>query len=384
MQPFLYKPLHQRVIRTLTSLAFFALLLILLACQPEDQIEQTTPTPIPPTGSVTATLEAGLTPTVTTSPTVNLTPPSPTFPATATATLIPTDAPPTATPLPTDTPGPYVHTIRSNEDCISIIRDYGHVDLDALQVFYQLNEIVGGRCLLPPEGQTVFVPRPTLSLGDVPTDVTLTPSPTFFLPQVAPEAFFNTSTYCVVEEDTLTSVALKNNTSNRVICELNPLPDGINCTGCDFSVSDVGSCPNPPLLSVGQCLFVPAATPTPLPTLPPSGSETPTPTPTHRAPTQVYPIPQSTVTGLVRLQWTSVGLLQQDEYYVVELNDQSSGAYYINATQNTFLDVPADYQPRDGATHTIAWSVSIQRLRPDGSGYDPIGGRTLDSLFYWE
>jgi hypothetical protein len=169
----------------------------------------------------------------------------------------------------------------------------------------------------------------------------------------------------------------------RQVCEFNPLPDGLDCRGCDFSQSDVGSCPNPPVLSVGQVLNVPAPTATPSPTSPPTGDETVTPTPTHRAPELVYPSGGVTMRGRVRLQWVSVGLLGPDEFYVVTLTDQSTGTLFNEATRDTFLQVPPEYVPTDGTTHGITWSVSVEQRLPDGL-FSPVGGRSIEAQFMWE
>jgi hypothetical protein len=323
------------------------------------------------------TLASTVTATPSASPTIALTPPSPTFPPSLTPTLPPTDAPPSETPLPTATPGPYEHRILQGDDCIAIVYQYGHVDLDVLNEFYALNNMTGG-CSLPGAGAVVLVPRPTGT--PLPPDVAEGPPP-----PTSPftGVYVAVGTYEVIEDDTITSVALKANTNVRQICELNPLPDGLDCRGCDFSESDVGFCPNPPVLSVGQVLKVPAATPTPSSTPPPTGDETATPTPTHRAPELVYPSGGITVSGPVRLQWVSVGLLQADEFYVVSLLDQTTGAPFNQATRGTYLDLPLEYVPTDGQVHSITWSVSVEKRQPDGL-FSPIGGRSIDAQFMWE
>ena len=211
-------------------------------------------------------------------------PPTATFPPTITPTLSPTVAPPSDTPLPTNTPGPFDHSIRAGDDCIAIVYQYGHVDLGVLEEFYNLNNMNGG-CNLPGAGTVVLVPRPTAS----PLPPELVNAPPTAVPFNNQAAIFQPGEICVEEGDTLTSLALKANTSLRRVCELNPLPDGLDCRGCDFSESDVGSCPNPPVLSLGQCFVIPGATFTPTATQPPTGDETATPTPTHRAPAVVFP-----------------------------------------------------------------------------------------------
>jgi hypothetical protein len=200
---------------------------------------------------------------------------------------------------------------------------------------------------------------------------------------ISNQIFLARGTYEVVEDDTITSVALKNNTSVRQICEFNPLPDGLDCRGCDFTESDVGFCPNPPVLSVGQMLNVPAPTATPSPTSPPTGDETATPTPTHRAPELVYPSGGISIHGPLRLQWVSVGLLQPDQLYVVTLSDQASGALFNEVTRDTFLQVPLEFVPTDGQAHSVVWSVTVEQRQADGL-LVPIGGRSIEAQFIWE
>jgi len=370
-------------------LGVMAFVLFIAACE-GDVDDSATPTPNEPTVAPSVTV----TPTVdpsdvpedaepSTTPTTNLTPPSPTFPPTVTPPATATPAPPTPTPGPTNTPGPYEHRVRTGDDCIGIVYQYGHLDLDVLQSFYDINPNLRGGCNLPPEGATVLVPRPTTQSGGVVTSDILPTLDSTVIPYPE-QGIFVPGEFCVeLEDETLTSIALKNDTSPRRICELNPLPDGLDCRGCDFSQTDVGFCPNPPLIVIGQCYTIPGATPTPTNTPPPSGDETATPTPTLRAPNLVYPSPGLTVSGLVRLQWASSGVLKPDEYYVVNLTDETAGTFFIEATRATSLDVPAEFAPQDGQPHQIVWSVSIQRQTEDGL-FVEIGGRSPDYNFTWE
>jgi hypothetical protein len=363
--------------------------LLIAAC--DDLTDDQTPTAPTPTVASTATitLTPSASPSALPSPsafplvseTVQLTPPTATFPPTLTPTASGTPEPPTLTPSATFTPGPYEHTVRAGDDCIAIVYQYGHVDLDVLQEFYQLNNM-GNNCLLPGPGAVVRVPRPTPKPGEEGVvQVGEVPEGPIFPPNAQP--IFAQATYCVVQDDTLTSIALKNDTSLRKVCELNPLPNGLDCRGCDFSQSDVGYCPNPPLLSVGQCFIVPGPTPTASGTPLPTGNETATPTPTHRAPDVVYPQNGLTVSGVVRLQWVSVGRLQPGEFYVVNLTDETAGVLFIDATRDTYIEIPQDYIPRDGQPHQITWWVSVQIQGQDGL-FVPSGGRTPDYRFVWE
>jgi hypothetical protein len=356
---------------------------LMLACQPDEDIPPATPTPIQPSPAFTASPspspslspEPGITPSP--SPTVITGPASPTFPPTLTPSLTASPEPPTNTPAPTNTPGPYEHSIRPGDDCIAIVYQYGHVSLDVLNEFYRLNNM-NGQCFLPSAGSRVLVPRPTFDPNNPGSIQAVAAAGTPIGP-----AILAIATYCAVPDDTLTSIALKNSTSNRKICELNPLPDGLDCRGCDFSQSDVGSCPNPPLLREGQCVNVPAPTPFPTSTATPNGQETLTPTPTHRPPMGVYPLDGSRVQGPVGLQWAGVGRLAENEFYVVNLRDETTGAVWLTATQSTYVSIPAEYQPGDAAGHTIVWSVSVQARQADGL-FIPLGAPAAEYRFIWE
>lgn len=371
------------------------LLAVFLAACSQNRDDDREPTVVEPTvmssatasPSPTATLNVtptntleGVTPTLGDSPTPGATSTlRATFPPTLTPSFTPSPAPPTGSPTPTATPGPFEHSIRQGDDCISIVYQYGHVDLDVLQMFYSLNNMQG--CSLPGAGNVVFVPRPTAI--SVVVDPNASPLPTYNPAIGDPSQYVAIGQYCVVDDDTLTSIALKNDTTLRRICEMNPLPNGLDCSGCDFSQTDVGFCPRPPVVSIGQCLNVPGSTPTPTATASPSGNETPTPTPTHRAPNVVAPQNGVTVNGTVLLQWVSIGRLSQNEYYVVQAIDETTGKTFNDSTRSTSIMLPSDFLAADGQSHSIVWSVSVQVLNEQGL-FIPIGGRTSDYRFTWE
>jgi hypothetical protein len=204
-------------------------------------------------------------------------------------------------------------------------------------------------------------------------------------PHITPAsgAFWSPATICAVEGDTLTSLALKAGTTNKEMCELNPPPNGINCSGCDFSQSDVGSCPRPPVIGEGQCLIIVGPTPTLMPTPTPSGSETPTPTPTLRAPEVVNPRNGATISGVVRLHWVSIGVLAENQYYVVHVRNETAGTDFFQQTQATSVEIPADFFASSGQPQNVVWYVSIEAL-DSGGLLIPIGGRTADYRFTWQ
>jgi LysM repeat protein len=308
--------------------------------------------------------------------------PSPTIPPTVT----PMDSPPppaaTGTATPTETPGPYEHVIQAGDTCLGIAYEYGHLSPDVKRAIEKLNGMADCS-ILPGPGNTILIPRPTPTATPVGADLTQTAVATSMPPQVTLEVApsFAIRTYVVQSGDTLSSIAILSDSSLQQVCELNPLPNGIDCGGCQWQSPNC-CCPNPPVLSAGKELNVPAPTPTPTPTPTLTGSETPTSTPTHSAPQMIYPADGSTVTGPVRLTWLSVGVLAEDEYYLVTLRDETTGATFNADTRQLSLDIPAAYLPADGQAHTFAWGVSVARLGNDGLFY-PLGSALPEQRFAW-
>jgi hypothetical protein len=305
----------------------------------------------------------------------------PTLPPTITPSDTPPPPPPTGSPTPPPTPGPYEHVIQPGEDCIGIAYQYGHLDLAVIGLIQSMNNI---QCSSLHVGATILVPRPTPTVTPVGADLTQTAVATAAPPNatLVSGPSFSLQTYVVQEGDTLSSIAIKADSSLRQICELNPLPDGIDCGGCSWDTANC-CCPNPPVLSEGQQINVPAPPPTPTYTPTFTGSETPTFTPTHNAPQPVFPTAGSTVKGPVRLTWLSVGVLVDREYYLVMLRDDTTGTTFSASTRQLSLDIPTDYLPSDGQSHTFAWQVVVVRLGDDGLYY-PQGTTLPEQRFVWE
>jgi hypothetical protein len=305
---------------------------------------------------------------------------APTIPPTITPSDTPPPPPPTGSPTPTDTPGPFEHVIQSGEDCIGIAYNYGHFSLSVLSLIESLNNI---QCTSLITGSTILVPRPTPTITPVGADLTQTAVATAAPPRVTLAAgpSFSVQPYVVQSDDTLSSIAIKADSSLRQLCELNPLPDGIDCGGCRWE-SPHCCCPNPPVLSVGQQINVPAPPPTATYTPTFTGSETPTFTPTHRAPQPVYPLPGATVTGPVRLTWLTVGMLTRDESYLVMVRDEDTGETFSASTRQLSYDLPAANLPSDGEAHMFAWQVVVVRLGSDGLFY-PQGAAVPEQRFTW-
>ncbi len=319
------------------------------------QVPQVSPTPASAVTD-TATPTATLAPDVTLENVATLRPqiesPSPTW----------TPGPPTMTFTPSNTPGPYEYTIQDGDTLLYIIQQppFNYRDGTVLNLILEMNPQIPNINALPPPGSVILIPRQTLTPtpeGYVQT-LAIMPAPT------QPSISGDIIEYTVNEGETIIGVAENNATTLSALATLNP---AISFVGCDFSTPFGGSGCNVFLVS-GQVVNVPALTPTP--TLSPtfSGSETPTPTPTFSPPIPVFP-PQnaSAPARTFQLQWLSAGILEPAQFYVVQIEDTTSGETVTGVTRNTSYELPSNMIPRDGQTHQIRWRVSIGTPNEQGA-----------------
>lgn len=319
---------------------------------------------------------------VTPSPTATMDAVEPTL-AVETATPTFTAGPPTLPPPPTETLGPYEHTIRQNETLGAIIQFYGYRDFSVIEEIVRMNENIPNADRLPGEGAIILIPRQTAT----PTPEDFTPAPDFVVGAgIAPTSAstgLNIDApiieHIVVEGQTIVDIAVEHFTTLEVLAVLNP---DISFAGCNFEIPSGG--PNcGPLLNVGQVVLVPAPTPTPTLSPTPSGSETPTPTPTYEAPAVVSPPQDASVpAGTFRLEWVSVGVLQRDEVYLVQISDTTNGQVFNNITRSTSMQLPASMIPTDGQVHQINWTVAVAKPNADGV-YQVISGSPQIRRFNW-
>lgn len=251
---------------------------------------------------------------------------------TATATLIHTPTPtgtPTRTPTitPTPTPTPRVHEVESGQALSQIAQLY-RVDVDELAA---INNIQNVRALRP--GQILIIPpsfnESTENNGSLP-------------PQMI---------YTIKEGDTLSSIAFEYGTPMETIIAANP---GLNLD----------------LIFPGEKIIVPLSTPTPTAT--PTATATPTRTPTslYRAPHLLSPANgYETGSDIVMLNWTSTGLLAEDEFYVVQLT-WPTGDTLEHWAKNSSWRISKAQRPQPGP---VTWQVDIKQqigASPDGT---PVG-----------
>lgn len=362
------------------TIGMILLLGVISACGNEDD-------PARPTNEPTLLITTQVADLPSRTPTNTVTPggptltPSPTFPPTVTLqSVVNTAQPdgPTSVP-PTIVPEPYIHKVVEGDTCGGIAVRYG-LDLAGSAAITEANE--GLNCRSLRIGQDLIIPRPTGTPTPEGFDITQTAIATA-LPSGLASWATAVYDYCPISDDTLTSIALKNGTTQRKICELNPLPDGLDCSGCDFSESSVGFCPIPPVISEFNCLLVPGPTHTPTFTPTFTGLETATPTPTYAAPQAIQPADGTTKHGQVRLTWLSAGQLQANEQYMVTIIDEVSADVLFDVTTHPDYLIPEEWIPEAGQSRTITWKVEVVVANGEGL-YVPVSGTAHNHRFTWQ
>ncbi len=250
---------------------------------------------------------------------------------TATPTLTPTPTntgtpTPTPTITPTLTPTPRIHTVESGETLVYIAQRYG-VTVDELA---KLNNIQNIRALSV--GQTLIVPpeaEPVVGNNDLP-------------PQMV---------YVIQEGDNLSSIAFEIGTPMEAIVAANP---GLNLD----------------LIYPGQEIVVPLSTPTATATATATTTATPTATPPYVLPNLLRPANEQVIeVDVVMLNWTSTGLLADDEFYVVELT-WPDGITIEHWAKNSSWRISRDQLPVEGV---IIWNVAIKRQSGTASDGTSVG-----------
>ena len=318
-------------------------------------------------------------PTPTTDIAVVVPTPSVTLSASETPIFLPTNTalPPTQTPLPTATAGPYEHLIQPNQTLMEIVQLYGHRDLAVFNEVIRINDNVYSADLLPAAGTMILIPFPTLTptierISESGKNIATTPID-------AQASALTTQAHIVREGETMVDIAEQYRTTLEILSQLNS--PRIPFFGCNFEVLSGGEdCVIS--LQIGQEVFVPAPTPTPTLSPTPSGSETATPRPTPSAPKVIAPLIGSIAnTPSVALQWSYSLGLGENEVYLIQLQDTTSGNTVASVTQDTRFIISADFMG-DGQVHDIQWSVAVARQNNDGR-YETIGA-IQSSAFKWQ
>jgi LysM repeat protein len=292
------------------------------------------------------------TPTITYTPTVT---PSPTMTPTPTQTPTPT---PTPTPLP---PAEYVVQGGDTLLGIALEHDITVAELTAYNGLDESDFIV--------EGQTLLIPPPTPTPGPTPTLEPGLPTPTL-------ETII---LHTVRSGETLSTIAEEYGVTVEQIRISSDLP------------------PDSETIQVNQVLMIPRQTPTPVPETIEGGSNTNNTTPVpgqqrYEAPSILYPPDDAVFTGAdatITLQWASVGILEEREFYQVELILPTAEGRITHQDQlrATVWRVPEDlFPPETVVDRACAWRVVVVRQVTDDADpeYKTIGQASSRRTFIWE
>ena len=312
----------------------------------------------------------------------------------ATSTPSPLPGPPTETPTPIPTLGPWEYTIQSGDTLNGILGAspyfYDPFSSNIVELVVSLNNLAGPGSIF--EGQTILIPRPTQAPVSADFSITQTAGAVEGISIIGgleinlpPNTVFGS--HEVLENETIVGIVQQyGGASLELICRLNER--NFSCSGCDFDIPSGGPDCNP-LINIGMEVQVPYPTATITLSPSPSGNETPTPVPTYRAPNPLSPQNGSIVSaGIISLTWVSVGALQPNEAYIIEIIDleAETSEYYV--TRSTSFRLPAELIPTDGVTHTINWSVRVVTSTGiDDNGqpvYAPIGAGGIVRTFQWQ
>lgn len=247
------------------------------------------------------------------------------------ATALPTSlpAPPTLTPIP-----PILYTVQDGDTCGAIADKY-KIPLRTFLTFNNLNEDF---CIIVPGGK-VRIPPPTPTPGPSPT---LPPGVTQLPTSTRPPQII----YEVQDDDVCGTIAEKFDVPVSQIIAQNRLDE--DCT-----------------IQVGQKIVVIFATPTPNVTSTSVVARTPTPRTGFSAPQLVAPIDGEIISATqssVQLQWVSIGLLREDEWYVVHVQPAGAVSVPLFETKTTSLRLSSDLlngQPQ----RDFVWWVEVRRRK---------------------
>jgi len=311
------QPVAQKSPRRLFALVGGVIVLALLAIGGLQLRSRAATPPVPPTLAPTATFAA--TPTLP--------------PPTETPTPLPSTSTRTATPIPTQANTavpPTVYKVRPN-DTLGTIADKFDTTIDAIQAFNGLSDAdviqVGQEIQIPAAGST---PNPTVTPRATET----------FVPGPTP----GTVLHVVQSGDTLLGIALKYGVGMTIIQKANDIED-------------------PESIKEGQQLVIPIG---PTATAPAGPSPTPTGPPKYVAPLLLSPLDAATFEGNdepILLQWASVSILRQNEYYQIQLEQLNRGTPPSTfLTRATGWHISVDLFPKPGDTRrTFAWHVRVVR-----------------------
>ena len=246
--------------------------------------------------------------------------------------LIPLPAANTSTPTPTLTPSPtpFVYTIKRGDTLSAIAKKY-NTTVEALMEAHNIGDATN------------------IQVG---TKLTIVQPPDFTLTMAY-------ETYEVEQGDTLYTISGEYGLTIAEIKEIN------NLTGNN--------------LSVGQQLRIPVGTATPIPTNTPTPTLTPTPGPARPAPALLAPPQDTALVGadtVIILNWASVGILGEDEWYTVRVRRPGAVAQVLPVvwTKVTSWQLPAElYIQGLIEPQRFHWQVQVTRQTGVDEDGNPVG-----------
>lgn len=214
----------------------------------------------------------------------------------ATLTSVPSTSTPPPTPSQTALPPAQeaTYTVKSGDTLGFIAREHGVT----VSIITQANDIAVDAILSV--GQVLVIPLPAHAPAKTPVaSGSATAQSAASTPTSAVEE--EVAVYEVEAGDVLSAIAAEFDVPMGVIVEENNLE-------------------NPEMLVVGMSLLIPLGTSTPLPTDTPMPTPTPTEGPPFRSPAPLGPADRQAITAdSVLLNWSSVGILSDGEWYLVRL-----------------------------------------------------------------
>lgn len=295
----------------------------LLGAEPEPEPEETTPTSRPTR-----------TPTPTSTPTPTLTP--------------------TSTSTPTPIP-PRVHEVEEGETLLDIAISYD-VTVEEIEA---INPGLDPEFIR--EGEVLLIPALTPTPGPTSTPKPGEPTPT-------PSDF---TVHIVESGETLLSIAQEYSVTVSLIRTANDLPA------------------DEETIRVDQSLVIPIGTPKPSPTPTRDPNATPTPIPPYPAPPLLGPPDGATIVGgdePVILQWASVSVLRDDEWYEVQLSQPEGGTVSETIyTHATVWRVPYELlSEAEPDMQDFRWQLQVVREIHDGEdAYEEASAPSAIRAFTW-
>ncbi len=239
------------------------------------------------------------------------------------------------TPIATATPRPATvqYTVQTNDTLGSIAQKFG-TTVDAI---LRANNLPRPEALRA--GQTIVIPLPTLT-------PTATATATLNATQIAIGGPTPTI-YTVQGGDVLSAIAAKYNIPVDEIMRANGLSDTF--------------------LRVGQQLIIPAPTVTPTPTSTALPTSTPTQGLAFSAPQLLFPPDGASykVNDVIVMNWTAVGALSDDQYYVLRLRTLDG-----TRIESVWLKTPSYRLPTTWHDTTLVWDVivlQVTNVKDDGT-----------------